>query len=314
MKKDVIELLSKPYFLNVKKVRVIETAISWVFLADNTYVYKLKKPIKLSYLDYSTLKKRKYYCEREVELNKRLSPDIYLGVCKVTGNGLDKSGRILDYVVKMVQLPQDSLMRNLLMRNEVSKKTIIMIAKKIADFHRDAERTDDYGSLSIIVQNWLENFSQIAPYANKVISQSDLDLIRKYVLNFINDKKTIFEKRVSEGRIGQCHGDLHSENIFIVDHNPIIFDCIEFNDRFACGDTASEVAFLAMDLDFTGNKNLSKLFVDNYVEFSRDDLDGLLDFYKLYRAFVRGKIACFRNDFVTAKKYFKLCCDYIGMH
>jgi len=304
---DVVKLLSTPSFLKSKKIEVIETAISWIFLNDR-YVYKLKKPINLGFLDYTTLEKRKHFCEREIELNSRLSPQIYLGVDKVTKTGLNKNGEILDYVVKMVRLPKSQLMSNMLKDNNVKETDIVRIAIVLADFHRDAELNYKFGDIEIIKENWTENFDQTKQYIGTAIDSTSFYKISDYVNNFIEKNISLFADRIAEEKIRRCHGDMHSENIFIIEDNIFIFDCIEFNDRFSCGDVASEVAFLCMDLDFHDREDLSELFAEKYIKFSQDNkLRELLLFYKIYRAYVRGKIACFSNDFDKARMYFDLC-------
>lgn len=309
----------------VKKVKCIQTHISWVFLTGK-YVYKVKKPVDFSFLDFSTLKKRKFYCQKELELNRRLSPEIYLKVLPITKMDEEMKvggkGKIVDWALKMRQLPQKKIMQNLLKRDGVTKKTLKKLAKIIAKFHQKAEENKKYGSSQIIKFNWIENFKQTKEFIGKIISKNDFNYIEKKILDFIEDNRISFQKRVKENKIRWCHGDFHSGNIFITD-KIYIFDCIEFNKRFACQDVVSDVAFLAMDLEFHKKKCASDIFLKNYLKYTGDfEMLNLLDFYKCYRAFVRGKVVSFRTldrgiglkakekAKIEAKKYFKLALNY----
>jgi aminoglycoside phosphotransferase family enzyme len=199
------------------------------------------------------------------------------------------------------------------------------IAKIIAEFHSKAEtnsRINGFGSLAVIETNWKENYDQTEEFIGKTVSSEEFELIRNKINNFIKQNAPVFEKRVSEGRVRDCHGDIHSGNIFIT-NGIYIFDAIEFNDRFRYSDVASDVAFLAMDLDHKKHAELSDFFVEKYVEYSGDqEVTKLLPFYKCYRAYVRGKVTSFKlkdpnisseeKSAATeeAKKYFKLAVDY----
>jgi aminoglycoside phosphotransferase family enzyme len=309
-------------------IRLIQTHISWVFLTGK-YVYKVKKPANFGFLDFSTLAKRKKYCELELELNKRLCPDIYLDVLPVNENKgelkINGAGETVEYVLKMKQLPQDRLMNKLLELGEVDKGIIDKIALIISDFHSKAETSGEiaeFGSLEKLRFNWNENFDQTKEFAGELIAMEDLVSARKIIESFIEGNASLFEKRTRENKIRRIHGDLHSGNIFIVDGKPCIFDCIEFNLRFSCLDVAADVAFLSMDLDFQNQMELSGFLVNKYVEYSGDDdLGKVIDFYKCYYAWVRGKVNAFRlkeklddNEKreikETSKKYFELALRY----
>jgi hypothetical protein len=308
-------------------VELIQTHISYVFLAD-AYVYKIKKPVNFGFLDFTTLEKRKYYCEREVALNKRLSPDIYLGVLPITRDGatvkIDGKGETIDYAVKMKKIPMEKLMIKLLTENLLTREMVSDVARRIASFHAEANASkeiDHFGSIEVIRANTDENFTQTEKYVGRSITRDQYDVIRTYTANYLNNQAELFNRRIAEGKIKDCHGDLHLEHICITD--PIrIFDCIEFNERFRYSDTAADIAFLAMDLDFHGRMDLSKALMEAYVKFSGDKraLD-LINFYKVYRAYVRGKVISFRLDspdtniqeeaLRTAQKYFNLAESYV---
>jgi uncharacterized protein len=312
-------------------IRLIQTGISLVFLTGD-YVYKVKKPVNVGYLDYSTLEKRHFYCRREVELNRRLCPDAYLGVASISDDRgriqIDGDGEVFEYAVKMRRLPQEKMLNVLLPANLVTAEMLTEVAKKMADFHKAAATSpaiSRYGGLDIIKLDAAENFSETFKYIGQSISQEAYSKIKTYSDHFIEANSELFRKRVSESRIRDCHGDLHAEHVcFCGKNNICIYDCIEFSDRFRYCDVASEIAFLAMDLDNYGRQDLSFSFVNDYVSFSGDEeLLKLLGFYKCYRAYVRGKVESFdANDnaiteedrhkaLAAAKKYFKLAEGYI---
>jgi aminoglycoside phosphotransferase family enzyme len=188
----------------------------------------------------------------------------------------------------------------------LNKKIIERIARSIAEFHSKAEgnkRIDEFGSLNIIKINWEENFKQTLGFINKTISLEMYKTIHDNVIKFMKKNYVLFEKRVKDKKIRDCHGDIHSGNIFI-DDNIYIFDAIEFNERFRYGDCASDIAFLAMDLDFKNRKDLSSFLIKKYIKYSHDsELERILIFYKCYRAYVRGKVISFKlNDPNTNNK------------
>lgn len=275
---------------------LIETHISWVLL-DTDFVYKIKKPVKFSFLDFSSLEKRKFFCEEEVRLNRRLSPQIYLGVVPITLSNvkieLDGTGKTIGYTVKMKRLPQEKRMDELLKEGKVTKSHIVEIATIVAEFHKKIDVIEDrsYSSAEVVKKQIddLSNFRDIIDEACGL--GADVDVILQKSDSFIEENKALFEKRQRSGSIRDCHGDLHSQNIFITDEI-MIFDCIEFSKDFRYVDIASEIAFMAMDLDAFGREDYSKVFVDMYVELSSDlEALELLPLYKCYRANVRAKIA-----------------------
>lgn len=279
-----------------KGYELMETHISWVLLSDD-FAYKIKKPVRFSFLDFSTLGKRRYFCEEEVRLNRRLSPDMYIGVVPITEIGRKPSfggdGEPIGYAVKMKRLSQDRRMDLLFAYDKVTPAHIERIAKMIADFHEGVDVIDDkaYGSADSVKRQIddLGGFRATIEDACGLGEETDLILERSDM--FIESNKKLFEKRQAEGRIRDCHGDLHSQNIFI-DDDIVIFDCIEFSRDFRFIDVASEVAFMAMDLDAFGRHDLSELFIDRYVELSGDaGLRQMLPIYLCYRANVRAKIA-----------------------
>lgn len=229
----------------VKYIKKIETHCSWVFLTGE-YAYKIKKPVNYGFLDFSTADKRKYYTVREYELNRELSPEIYLGVVKIGFKdgklNLQGEGDILEYALKMKEMPQESIMRNLLQKDMVSLKEVHRLIEKIASFHEKAETSGEIkkeGSLATVKFNWRENFDQTEGFIDVTIDGTTYHKVKQIIENFMESQQELFIKREEEGKIRFCHGDLHSGNIFIYEGIPYIFDRIEFNLRFACSDTAA---------------------------------------------------------------------------
>ncbi len=330
---ELIQALLDPktYPHSPPRVDLVQTQMSFLFLAGD-YVYKVKKSVNLGYLDYTTLEKRHFYCQREIELNRRLCPEAYLGVVAITGQAgkvcLDGSGRPVEYAVKMRRLPQEVMLNAMLARDKATPEMLAAVAQKLAEFHEKAETNADisaFGHIDTIRQNTAENFEQTGKYVGTTISQGQYEHIKSFTEDFLEQNAPLFRRRVSEGRIRDCHGDLHAAHICFC-HGICIYDCIEFNDRFRYGDVASEVAFLAMDLDHYGRADLSQHFVDAYLAASEDaELKTLLNFYKCYRAYVRGKVEGFKLDdphiaraeknkiLTVARDYFDLADSYTAL-
>jgi aminoglycoside phosphotransferase family enzyme len=303
--------------------------MSFIFLAGE-YVYKIKKPVNLGYLDYTTLEKRHFFCHQELELNRRLCPGAYLAVVPIVeekgGLRIEGRGKAIEYAVKMKQLPQDRMMDVLLPRGQVTPEMVARVAEKLVGFHQKAEtnrKIAAFGGLDVIRHNWDENFAQTEKYIGTSITAEEYQHIKNYTNNFIDSNASLFDKRVREGRIRDCHGDLHAAHVCFTD-DICIYDCIEFNDRFRYSDVASEIAFLAMDLDRYQQAGLSRHLVNTYVGLGHDEeLLKLLNFYKCYRAYVRGKVESFKLDdpyipeeekakvLTAAQSYFQLAESYV---
>ena len=281
-------------------VRLIETHVSYIFITDD-FVYKVKKPVDFGFLDFTTLDRRRFYCEEEVRLNRRLSPEIYLGVVELRatpeGAAFGPCGALLDYAVKMKRLPEERMLTSLLEHGELQPAQLEEIARVIARFHARAARApqiDAQGSPKAIRAVWEENFRQVAPFVPLTLPAADLALLRDWVERFLCQHEALLLSRVAEGFIRECDGDLHLGNICLTER-VYIFDCIEFNERFRFIDTAADIAFLLMDLEYAGRADLCPPFLATYQEETGDrGLAGLLDFYKAQRAFVRGKVKSFR--------------------
>jgi aminoglycoside phosphotransferase family enzyme/predicted kinase len=314
----------------VDGVRHLQTHVSSIFLTGDR-AYKVKKPVDFGFLDFSTIDKRERNCRREVELNRRLAPDVYLGVVPVTLGGgmlrLDGEGEIVDWAVVMRQLDDEHLGVGFLDRGELGHEHLDQLVETLVPFYvgaRTGAGVDEYGTVEAVKFNTDENFVQTEDYVGKLVSRERFEHIKAWTNRFYEERAELFERRIADGRIRECHGDLHLDNIFFCEP-PVVFDCIEFNDRLACGDVASDVAFLAMDLDYRGRSELATHFVDRFVERSGDnDLLELVDFYKTYRAYVRAKVAAFTSEDPgldetarrrarnTARHYFGLAYRYAG--
>jgi len=298
------------YGEDVSSVEIIQTHISYVALTGK-YAYKIKKPVNFGFLDFSTLEKRKYFCEEEVRLNKRLCPDIYIGVVPITqkDNNLELSGKgkVVDYAVKMKEFPQEKIMTKLLEKEKISEEILDKICDILNNFYKKSEHSkeiDNYGSIETIKKNTDENFDQTESVIDVTISKEKFNFIKNATNQFLAQNKDIFKKRIKDGFIRDCHGDLHSGNIVVSDNKVFIFDCIEFNKRFRYSDVSSDIGFLAMDLDFQAHPYHSSYFINKYVEKSNDlGIFDVLNFYKCYRAYVRGKVIGFKlNDKHIDKK------------
>jgi len=300
--------LSSAYPFRVEHVDLIETHISWVFLAG-PFAYKVKKPVDFGFVDYSTLDRRRQFCEAEVRLNSRLAPDVYLGVMPITRWGdsvrFEGVGDAVEYAVKMRRLPDERMLDRLLASGKVTILDVERLAQRIASFHASTQAgpdIDHYGSLGVIEQNWRENFEQVQPFVGHRLTHSQYAQTYGFVRREIERLAAVFEQRVREGRIRDCHGDLRSESVWMDEAGDFrVFDCIEFNERLRYGDVASEVAFLASDLDWRGRPDLAWSWVEAYVAASGDrGLFDVLPFYKCYRAFVRGKVEALEQHGVAA--------------
>jgi aminoglycoside phosphotransferase family enzyme/predicted kinase len=299
---NIIQVMSNPdiYSHAVSKLEHRETHISHVFLTG-PYAYKIKKSLDLEFLDYTTLEKRKYYCQQETTLNQRLSHDVYLGVVAITYDKgqyyLDGPGKPVEYAVKMRQLSDENSLLRLLRNRKIDETGINQLAHRLSDFYQKAAtdaKINTFGAWDMIQYNCEENFRQTESFAGEILDTRMFQIIRAASRLFLHRKKELFEDRVHNNKIRDCHGDLRSGHIYFNDEIQII-DCIEFNDRFRYADITSDLAFLAMDLDFEGFTETSRNFVDTYIRYSDDqDIYVLLDFYKCYRALVKSKVNCLR--------------------
>jgi aminoglycoside phosphotransferase family enzyme/predicted kinase len=281
-------------------VELRETHISLVFLGTNE-VLKVKKPVDLGFLDFTRLDARKALCEREVELNRRLAPDVYREVVPIAE---DSSGRLraraagtpIDWAVAMRRLPDADCAQARLTAGTLGLPDVRRLAEHISRFHASARSDADtsaFGEPASIERNVQENFSQARADALRVLSGAELAHVERWQLDFLRERAELFTARARSGYARDGHGDLRLEHCYVDAEGKLsIIDCIEFNDRFRYGDVASDVAFLAMDLAWHERPDLSEALLGDYARASNDyDLYGVVDFYESYRAFVRGKIS-----------------------
>ncbi len=280
-----------------------DTHISAVFLTGR-WAYKLKKPVDFGFLNFRSLKTRKWYCEREVELNQRLSHDIYLEVVPICEQddrefSLKGPGRTVEYAVKMRQLPEAASLRHLLQHQKARPRHLIRVGRRLAEFFDSSPRSakiDQFGQSEVVAFNVEENFRQLAPFVGKILDPQKWEFICQVSRSFLSHRQNLFLQRIQDGRVRDGHGDLRSDHIYFYRGLQII-DCIEFNDRFRYGDAALDLAFLHMDLEHLGYPEFSRQFIRSYADHARDPgIYVLLDFYAAYRAVVRLKIACFQHD------------------
>ncbi|MFQ5815004.1 MAG: hypothetical protein ACE5G7_00715, partial [Candidatus Hydrothermarchaeaceae archaeon] len=329
---EVVDALLSPNAYDedvTEAIKLLQTHISYVFLTGR-YAYKIKKPVDFGFLDFTTLEKRKFYCEEELRVNRRLAEDMYLEVVPINKSrgkiAVKGAGNTVEYAVKMKEFPQECIMTNMLEENKVKGEHIEEIARTLAEFHSRAatgEGVDVYGVLEQVSANWIQNFDQTRHLRGGLIDSGTFDNIEDRVLGFLEREKEVFKGRVAAGKVRECHGDVHSGNIFIVDNRTHIFDAIEFNKAFSCSDVASEIAFLTMDLEFHGRLDFADLVTAMYVKYGGDEgIIELLPFYKCYRAYVRAKVSGFKlQDMGIAgkerrrsedliKRYFELALKY----
>jgi len=296
--------LSDFYPHRPQTVTLLQTHISFIFIAGDM-VYKVKKSVNYGFLDFTSLEKRHHFCLEELRLNRRLAPEIYLDVVEICENEngrlvMGPGPRVVEYAVRMKRIPEEGMLKRLIALKEADISIMDRVARKLADFHRQAEtggQIDQIGSLETIRMNHDENFNQTESYIDRSIPGYQFRFIKNYVHCFLADREALFRRRTAEHRIRDCHGDLHLEHICRMEDTIVIFDCIEFNERFRYEDVAAEVSFLSMDLDYNGYPEWGKAFVKAYIDHAGDsEIRTLLNFYKCYYAYVRGKVIGFRMD------------------
>lgn len=254
---------------------------------------KIKKPVDLGFLDFRDVRRRRAVCEREVELNRRLAPDVYLGV----GDIVDPDGQ-LEPVVVMRRLPDDSRLSALVRRGADIGEDVGRIARVLATFHAAAVTGPDIqanGTLAALRRRWEANLGESADYAGRLIAPDDLDEITTLVRRYLDGRADLFEERIARGAIVDGHGDLTPDDVFCLPDGPRLLDCLEFDDRLRHVDRLDDVAFLAMGLEALGAEESADALVAAWIEYLDDPAPtSLLHHFIAYRAFVRAKVACVR--------------------
>jgi hypothetical protein len=315
----------------VTNLEIVETHISLILLTG-PFAYKFKKALDLGFLDFSTLEKRKFYCEEELRLNRRLAPDLYLAVVPVTGTEklpiMNGTGEAIEYAVKMVQFSREGELDKMLSSGRLGINHIDEIALKLHTFHNNinvATTGQSYGEPQTILEFALDNLSQI----QQIIRQDQagsliLQQLSAWTMEEFKRLERVFRIRKQEGFVRECHGDMHLENMAMHNNELLIFDCIEFSRSLHWIDTMSEVAFLVMDLDARGHRVFSRRLLNEYLQWT-GDYNGLLvfRFYLVYRALIRFKITCIRlqqsdlsaterqQETELSRRYLELARNYI---
>ena len=301
---EVLHSLARPeaYPHPVDAVTVIQTHVSVVFLAG-PFAYKVKKPVHFDFLDAHLLERRAELCAQEVVLNRRLSPDLYLGVVPIVRRGAGLAiggvGPAAEYAVQMRRLPADRMMDRLLEAGGLDRQMVEQVADVLVPFHARAEggpQVAAFGTPEAVQALWDEHFAQVTPLLGRTLTPLQDGFLRAVVAAWSVRRRPLLEARVEAQRIRDGHGDLRTSSVCFID--PLaIFDCLDFSARLRCGDVASDVAFLAMDLRLRMRPDLAEAFVQRYVARSADAaLPRLVPFYTCYRACVRGKVESLRAE------------------
>ncbi len=307
-----------------------ETHISWVVLTDN-FAFKIKRPVKFSFLDFSTSDKRKFYCQQEIKLNRRLASKMYLKVIEITNQmaGLAKEEdnmEVIDYAVQMKRMDNNLEMDKMLERDEVTEQHIDKLAEKIVWFHKKVRVLKN----AFATLKFQERFADIQTVSTFLTDKSGSEWERRInesvnkSYEYLNSIRNLSNHRVITGFHKNCHGDLNASNIFLYD-DPVIFDCIEFNSDFRRIDILNDIAFLCVDLEFFGRQDLSERFYNRYLEYYGLDNDTesqkLFTYYKSYRASIRAKVTLLNakekpevendKELEDAKKYILMMEEYL---
>ncbi len=290
------ELKSSPGFLpgsTVSQNAIVETHISTLFFVGDR-VFKLRKPVQFGFLDFRSRSCRQEDCEREVALNRRLAPDVYLGVADVS-----VEGRLLDHIVVMKRLPEDRQLAALARRGDDLDPWLRQVADVLVEFHDRAQRSSEISGDATDVAlraRWQESFNETDPFVGSIIDSDGEEELRTHVDRWIAGRKPLLDARIASGRVCDGHGDLQAEDIFCLDDGVRLLDCIEFSDRLRHGDVCADVTFLAMDLERLGHSGVARRFLADYQRLAGDPFpDTLIHHYTAFRAYVRAEVACLRS-------------------
>lgn len=301
----LIRALNNPALFNypVDAISIIETHISWVILTG-CYAYKIKKPVDFGFIDFTTLEQRKFYCDEELRLNRRLAEDLYINVIGIYGSHthpkLEPDGNAIEYAVQMLEFPQAWLMSHVASEKLLEAEHVDSMVKVIADFHINAKRApvkSSFGDWDTIVKWNHENFHHL----EQVIPQSQLPDYYPDIKNWCQQQEKFLKPKIQcrqqNGWVRECHGDLHLGNMVLLENQCTPFDCIEFNDELRWIDTMSEIAFVVMDLQARDYEAYAWLFLNRYLMIT-GDYSGLsmLAYYVVYRALVRAKVEALSVD------------------
>jgi hypothetical protein len=290
-------------------VETVETHVS-VVLFDGDLVHKWKKPVRFPFIDLSTPELRRQTCRREVELNRRFSPDVYLGVEEV----VDDAGQVVDHAVRMRRLPPERRLATLVRQHRDVSGCLHAVARAMAVCHAGAPRSEEISSVATpeaLHDLWARNLLELAPFAPQPLDAAIISRVGELAHRYLDGRTALLAERIAGGRIVDGHGDLLAEDIFCLDDGPRILDGLEFDDRLRWGDVLYDVGFLSMDLERLGRLDLALAFLDRYWEFSAETHPPSLEHhYVAYRALVRAKISCLRGgpgDVADARSYLAQC-------
>lgn len=333
----LIQQMLQPQFYShrvTEPIQLVQTHVSYVLLTGE-YAYKLKKPVNFGFLDYSTLARRQHFCQEELRLNQRGAAVLYLAVVPITesagqftlGAPETSAAEPVEYAVQMRQFPQTSLLSAYFARGELSEALLLQLAAAIAQFHQQAETSDyirTFGAAAQVRSAIDENYEQTTAYIGGPQTQAQFDQTQAYSDRFFAEQTALFERRMAQGKIRACHGDLHLNNICYWQDQLLLFDCIEFNEPFRFVDVMFDIAYIVMDLEVKGRTDLSAVFLSHYVE-QTGDWEGLqvLPLYVSRQAYVRAKVTSFLLDdpsvapaikqeaAATAAQYYRLAWAYV---
>lgn len=307
---DLVDELARPEAFPEPNdsISVEETHISVVFLGTR-YVYKVKKPVTYSFVNYGSLEARKQFCRREVVLNRRLAPEVYLGVVPVTrsarGFRFEGDGEPVEWAVKMRRLPESATLADRIEREEISETTVATVGRRIAAFHERAERGSKiarYGRYRIVAGTVLDNLREGRSQIGSTVERTVFERLAERTRGELIRRRPLIERRARHRVPRDTHGDLRAEHVYLFPERPrphdvVIVDCVEFNDRLRYGDPIGDQAFLEMDLRYHGRPDLARSFTRSYLE-TRSDPEGrrLLPLYSSYRSAVRAKVQGLKAD------------------
>lgn len=275
-------------------VAVEETHISVVFFIGDR-VYKLKKPVRYEFVDLTSRAERERICHKEIQLNRRLAPDVYLRVLDV----VDEEGQPVDHLVEMRRMPQARRLSALIGAPGDTDACLRRLARLLADFHTSADTSPEitaWGDWSAVGRDWRDNFEEMENFVGSILDDEVMSRVTHEAQRYLEGRRRLFDERSAAGRVRDGHGDLLADDIFCLSDGPRVLDCVEFSDRFRCSDVVADVTFLAMDLERLGAPEAARRFLDWYREFSGDDFaPSLAHHYIAYRAVVRSKVACLKH-------------------
>ncbi len=308
----IIEQMLLPEFYEhpvTEPIQLLQTHISFVLLTGD-FAYKVKKPMNFGFLDFSTLEKRKYFCEEELRLNRRLAPELYLSVLPIIETDgkyhFDKTetgtstGTVLEYAIAMPEFSQEDLLIEMFASGRLTVDHVKQIGEQLAAFHQRAETNDhinSFGTMEAVRAVANDNYASTEKYIGIAQTEEQFAQTRAYTEQFFAENAALFSDRIAKGKVRECHGDMHLKNICLYQDKIQIFDCIEFNEPFRNSDVLYDAAFLLMDLQFRGRSDLANIFLNTYLE-NTGDYEGcvLLPLHCSMRAYIRAKVTSFLLD------------------